>query len=180
MQYWSIRNRLFDTVRIESLWSTSDNKHLQLPRHVRKIWRFRILGSGSETGELISVSTLLVKQQHWAGHYIHKLPFTVIPSAIHMAVAVQPISAVDHSEPPPRKRLRTEVAWSPKVQPEPRLFAPFRALGLVTNHVPFALQTRSHKGATEGPRTHIVTCLGKSWAMWEGGKMGLLFVGEYV
>ncbi|KAF9819788.1 hypothetical protein IEO21_01879 [Rhodonia placenta] len=94
-----------------------------------------------------------------------------------MAVAVQPISAVDHSEPPPRKRLRTEVAWSPKVQPEPRLFAPFRALGLVTNHVPFALQTRSHKGATEGPRTHIVTCLGKSWAMWEGGKMGLLFVG---
>jgi hypothetical protein len=58
-----------------------------------------------------------------------------------------------------------------------RLFAPFRALGLVTNFVPFVLQTRSNKGATEGPRVHILTCLGRSWALWEGGKMGLLFVG---
>ena len=61
---------------------------------------------------------------------------------------------------------------------EPRLFAPFRALGLITNSVPFVLQTRSHKGATDGPRLHLLTCLGKAWAMWEGGKMGLLFVGK--
>lgn len=54
---------------------------------------------------------------------------------------------------------------------------PFRALGLITNHVPFVLQTRSFKGATEGPRIHILTCLGKSWALWEGVKMTLLFVG---
>lgn len=59
-----------------------------------------------------------------------------------------------------------------------RLFAPFRALGLITNHVPFVLQARSHKGATDGPRVHILTCLGRSWALWEGGKMGLLFVGK--
>ncbi len=60
---------------------------------------------------------------------------------------------------------------------EPRLFVPFRALGLITNHIPFVLQTRSFKGATEGPRIHILTCLGKAWALWEGGKMSLLFVG---
>jgi hypothetical protein len=57
------------------------------------------------------------------------------------------------------------------------LFAPFRALGFVTNHVPFVLQVRSHKGASQGPRVHILTCLGRAWALWEGGKMTLLFVG---
>ncbi|PAV23976.1 Utp21-domain-containing [Pyrrhoderma noxium] len=85
---------------------------------------------------------------------------------------------------PPKKRTRTNGAVisksessQKKTQKQPRLFAPFRALGLITNHVPFALQTRSFKGAIEGPRIHIVTCLGRSWAMWEGGKMTLLFVG---
>lgn len=82
------------------------------------------------------------------------------------------------SSPPPRKRARVETIDSPLSKLEPRLFAPFRALGLITNGVPFVLQTRSHKGATDGPRIHLVTCLGKAWAMWEGGKMGLLFVGE--
>ncbi|OJT09103.1 U3 small nucleolar RNA-associated protein 21 -like protein [Trametes pubescens] len=77
------------------------------------------------------------------------------------------------SSPPPRKRLRTDTtASAQKTRAEPRLFAPFRALGLITNNVPFVLQTRSHKGATDGPRVHLVTCLGKAWAMWEGGKMG--------
>ncbi|KAI0072792.1 Utp21-domain-containing protein [Panus rudis PR-1116 ss-1] len=79
---------------------------------------------------------------------------------------------------PPRKRTRVESSDKPsKSNNTPRLFAPFRALGLVTNHVPFVLQTRSFKGATEGPRLHLLTCLGKSWALWEGGKMTLLFVG---
>lgn len=82
---------------------------------------------------------------------------------------------------PPRKRQRQDahpqLAKSPK---EPRLFVPFRALGLVTNHVPFVLQTRSHKGATDGPRIHVLTCLGRSWALWEGSKMTLLFVGKQV
>lgn len=84
---------------------------------------------------------------------------------------------MDDSTPPLRKRPRQEnhaVAHGPQ---GPRLFAPFRALGLITNHVPFVLQTRSYKGATDGPRIHILTCLGKAWALWEGGKMGLLFVG---
>ncbi|KAF7363589.1 WD-REPEATS-REGION domain-containing protein [Mycena sanguinolenta] len=77
--------------------------------------------------------------------------------------------------PPPRKRLRQNPPA--KQDNEPRLFVPFRALGLITDNVPFVLQTRSHKGATDGPRIHLLTCLGKSWALWEGGKMGLLFVG---
>ncbi|KAI0672967.1 Utp21-domain-containing protein [Trametes maxima] len=82
------------------------------------------------------------------------------------------------SSPPPRKRLRTDTtADAQKSNQGPRIFAPFRALGLITNNVPFVLQTRSHKGATDGPRIHLVTCLGKAWAMWEGEKMGLLFVG---
>ncbi|CDO73537.1 hypothetical protein BN946_scf185014.g7, partial [Trametes cinnabarina] len=87
-------------------------------------------------------------------------------------------SADPRTSPPPRKRLRTDASnVAQKSKQEPRLFAPFRALGLITNNVPFVLQTRSHKGATDGPRVHLVTCLGKAWAMWEGGKMSLLFVG---
>ncbi|KZT71306.1 Utp21-domain-containing protein [Daedalea quercina L-15889] len=80
------------------------------------------------------------------------------------------------STPPPRKRARVDYEGPQKTE-QPRLYAPFRALGLVTNAVPFVMQTRSHKGATDGPRIHLVTCLGRAWAMWEGGKMGLLFVG---
>ena len=59
-----------------------------------------------------------------------------------------------------------------------RLFAPFRALGLITNQVSFALQVRAVKGSAAGPRLHILTCLGNSWALWEGEKMTLLFVGQ--
>lgn len=90
----------------------------------------------------------------------------------------------DAAVPRPRKRIRADpsvVKNTPKAHiKEPRLFAPFRALGLITNHVPFVLQTRSHKGSTDGPRMHILTCLGKAWALWEGGKMGLLFVGTCI
>ncbi|KAJ7172308.1 Utp21 specific WD40 associated putative domain-containing protein [Mycena filopes] len=85
-------------------------------------------------------------------------------------------STSSEDTPPPRKRLRTLNPQSLRTQ-EPRLFVPFRALGLITDNVPFVLQTRSHKGATDGPRIHLLTCLGRSWALWEGGKMGLLFVG---
>ncbi|KAG5352836.1 hypothetical protein C0989_000178 [Termitomyces sp. Mn162] len=82
--------------------------------------------------------------------------------------------------PPPRKRQRQDPDSSNKSllpQKEPRLFVPFRALGLITNYVPFVLQSRTYKGASEAPRLHILTCLGRAWALWEGGKMTLLFVG---
>ncbi|KAG2020156.1 WD-repeat-containing protein [Coprinopsis cinerea AmutBmut pab1-1] len=92
--------------------------------------------------------------------------------------AAMSIADSDVSTPPPRKRLRKDsTAALGGINKEPRLFVPFRALGLITNHVPFVLQTRSFKGASEGPRIHILTCLGRSWALWEGGKMSLLFTG---
>lgn len=97
-----------------------------------------------------------------------------------MVIAVSP-TVVDNasSSQPPRKRLRQDLdTAAPKTTNEPRLFVPFRALGLITNHIPFVLQTRSHKGAVGGPQIHILTCLGKAWVMWEGGKMGLIFVGK--
>jgi U3 small nucleolar RNA-associated protein 21 len=82
----------------------------------------------------------------------------------------------------PRKKARIEGKTNNLVQEKSdarqhSLFAPFRALGLVTNHVPFALQTRTFKGASDGLKTHILTCLGRSWALWEGSQMTLLFAG---
>ncbi|CAK5277666.1 unnamed protein product [Mycena citricolor] len=89
-------------------------------------------------------------------------------------------STTSEDTPPPRKRLRQDPdshSSTRKSHQNTRLFVPFRALGLITDHVPFVLQTRSYKGAVDGPRIHLLTCLGRSWALWEGGKMGLLFVG---
>ncbi|KIY43473.1 Utp21-domain-containing protein [Fistulina hepatica ATCC 64428] len=87
------------------------------------------------------------------------------------------IMSIADASAPPRKRARRASAQGKSPLTDRRLFAPFRALGLVTNHVPFVLQTRSHKGATDGPRIHILTCLGRSWSLWEGNNMTLLFVG---
>lgn len=100
-----------------------------------------------------------------------------------LTMAVQLPSHPTYDEHEPRKRKRTEAnqtavtAQTKTAAESSRLFAPFRALGLVTTTVPFVLQTRSFKGASAGPRLHILTCLGRSWALWEGGKMTLLFVG---
>ncbi|KZT61545.1 Utp21-domain-containing protein [Calocera cornea HHB12733] len=84
---------------------------------------------------------------------------------------------VDDPLSPPAKRAKTTATPSSKPRPRPSIFAPFRALGLVTNHVPLAIQMRSYKGSTEGPQMHILTCIGQSWLLWEGGRMRLLFVG---
>ncbi|KAI0306620.1 Utp21-domain-containing protein [Multifurca ochricompacta] len=90
---------------------------------------------------------------------------------------------------PPRKRIRSSFTYektgdltytsiSTESFTSRRLFAPFRALGLITNEVPFALQLRAVNGSTGGPCMHVLTCLGNSWALWEGESMGLLFVGS--
>ena len=96
-----------------------------------------------------------------------------------MVIATSMLSSNSDTSCPPRKKLRQEnpVIPNQRKKDKPRLFVPFRALGLITNHIPFVLQTRSHKGATDGPRIHLLTCLGREWALWEGGKMSLLFVG---
>ncbi|KAJ9115237.1 hypothetical protein QFC20_001104 [Naganishia adeliensis] len=80
----------------------------------------------------------------------------------------------------PNKRARVlpETADKPaKPRSTARLFAPFRALGFISNDVPFALQIRGTKGGIKGPNVNVVSCLGRSWAMWDAGKMNLLFVG---
>ncbi|KAJ9104508.1 hypothetical protein QFC21_002004 [Naganishia friedmannii] len=80
----------------------------------------------------------------------------------------------------PNKRARVVTGSDgkpSKSRSTARLFAPFRALGFISNDVPFALQVRSAKGALKGPNVNIVSCLGRSWAMWDAGKMNLLFVG---
>jgi len=83
--------------------------------------------------------------------------------------------AFEEGERPRKKRKPAESG--PTNAENRRLFTPFRALGFITNHVPFAMQVRSYKGATGAPRVHILTCLGRAWAEFEGEKMKLLFVG---
>jgi U3 small nucleolar RNA-associated protein 21 len=80
---------------------------------------------------------------------------------------------------PPRKKVKHDKTGTPSISPSRRLFVPFRALGFVINHVPFSVQTRSTRGSSALPRIHIVTCLGKAWAMWEGDKMTLQFIGMF-
>lgn len=99
-----------------------------------------------------------------------------------MVAAAVSIVSDDERSPPPRKRIRPLTSDVKSKQStggsSPQLYAPFRALGIITNHVPIVVQTRSFKGATEGPKIHLLTCLGRSWALWEGGKMSLLFAGK--
>ncbi|KAG9055076.1 hypothetical protein FS842_003228 [Serendipita sp. 407] len=80
---------------------------------------------------------------------------------------------------PPRKRAKASKTDKGHVEStnNRRLFAPFRALGFITNHVPFAMQVRSYKGATGAPRIHILSCIGKAWIEFEGERMKVLFVG---
>jgi U3 small nucleolar RNA-associated protein 21 len=82
----------------------------------------------------------------------------------------------------PRKKVKGDEIGTNYVQIKEnrRLFAPFRALGFVTNYIPFAMQVRSYKGATGAPRVHILACLGRAWAEFEGEKMKLLFVGQWL
>jgi U3 small nucleolar RNA-associated protein 21 len=51
------------------------------------------------------------------------------------------------------------------------LFAPFRALGYITNDVPICIQQRGQTFA-------ITTCIGRSFQIYDGEKLGLLFVGS--
>ncbi|ORY24304.1 putative WD-repeat protein [Naematelia encephala] len=58
------------------------------------------------------------------------------------------------------------------------LFAPFRALGFVTNHVPFAMHIHTPRGALATPTVFVVTSVGRSWMMWNAASMTLMFVGQ--
>jgi len=62
--------------------------------------------------------------------------------------------------------------------PQSRLFAPFRALGYVSDDVPFSMFVHTPKGALAKPTIHIVSSVGRSWLMWDADRMTLLFAGE--
>lgn len=57
------------------------------------------------------------------------------------------------------------------------LFAPFRSLGHVSTGMPLVVQSRASK-YLDKPAITLITSLGRSWAMWDGHSMKLLFVGE--
>ncbi|GAA5969804.1 hypothetical protein JCM8115_005786 [Rhodotorula mucilaginosa] len=56
------------------------------------------------------------------------------------------------------------------------LFAPFRSLGHVSTGMPLVVQSRASK-YLDKPAITLITSLGRSWAMWDGHSMKLLFVG---
>lgn len=84
--------------------------------------------------------------------------------------------------PPQEKRVRaqegpnSEVKQSGTVHRD-ALYAPFRALGYITNGVPFVLQVRFGGKDAQVPDVNIVTCIGDTWTMWNAERMTLLFVG---
>ncbi|GAA6043467.1 hypothetical protein JCM8097_000725 [Rhodosporidiobolus ruineniae] len=57
-----------------------------------------------------------------------------------------------------------------------QLFCPFRAIGLVSTGTPLVVQSRSSK-YLDAPALTVLTSLGRSWSMWEGQQLRLLFVG---
>jgi len=66
----------------------------------------------------------------------------------------------------PQKKARTEA---PKAA-APRLFVPFRAIGYVTNEIPFNIQAK-------GQAYFLTTCVGTTFHIYDVAKMNLLFVG---
>lgn len=86
--------------------------------------------------------------------------------------------------PRPNKRTKADVRASspPRARagplPQSRLFAPFRALGYVSDHVPFSMFVHTPKGVLAKPTIHIATSVGRSWLLWDAERMTLLFAGE--
>ncbi|KAK8858577.1 hypothetical protein IAR55_002806 [Kwoniella newhampshirensis] len=72
-----------------------------------------------------------------------------------------------------------QPAAGPSKQPiTPRLFAPFRALGHVSDHVPFAMFVHTPNGALATPTVNLTTSVGRSWLMWDAARMTLVFAGS--
>lgn len=53
------------------------------------------------------------------------------------------------------------------------LFSPFRALGYITDDVPFSVQRR-------GKETYVTVSVGKSWQTYSTAKLTLVLVGPQV
>ncbi|GAA5908186.1 hypothetical protein JCM6882_005967 [Rhodosporidiobolus microsporus] len=78
----------------------------------------------------------------------------------------------------PSKRARTQPTTNaapakPKREP---LFAAMRAVGVCSTATPLVVQSRSSK-YLEKPALTVLTSLGRSWAMYDGDRLTLLFCG---
>ncbi|GAA5862908.1 hypothetical protein JCM8547_003617 [Rhodosporidiobolus lusitaniae] len=78
----------------------------------------------------------------------------------------------------PSKRARTAPQQAVQAAPPKRegLYHPFRAIGLCSTGCSLVVQSRASK-YLERPALTVITSLGRSWAMWEGDSLRLLFVG---
>ena len=59
-----------------------------------------------------------------------------------------------------RKVASNETAATKALSKVPQIFTPFRAIGIVANHVPPAVQVR-------GKSYHVTTCIGKSFQTYD-------------
>ena len=59
-----------------------------------------------------------------------------------------------------RKIASNETAVAKTSSKVPQIFAPFRSIGIVANHVPPAVQVR-------GKAYHVTTCVGKSFQTYD-------------
>lgn len=79
-----------------------------------------------------------------------------------------------------KKRARLEENGHTRLNKHTtQLFAPFRALGLISTGVPFSVQLRTAPGSSKAEFSYV-TCTGKSWALWSGQSILLRFVGTPV
>ncbi|OCF33495.1 U3 small nucleolar RNA-associated protein 21 [Kwoniella heveanensis BCC8398] len=100
--------------------------------------------------------------------HLHKRQRNGAAAAASSSSAEQPAAG-------PSKPSTSSTAATPAHTP--RLFAPFRALGHVTDHVPYAMFVHTPQGALATPTVNITTSVGKSWLMWDAARMTLVFAG---
>lgn len=75
------------------------------------------------------------------------------------------------------KRTKRDAVLAPPQREHAPLYTPFRALGYISNGVPFVMQVRFGGKDAQTPDVTLITCLGDAWAMWNADRMTLLFVG---
>ncbi|CAG8566492.1 3528_t:CDS:10 [Paraglomus brasilianum] len=70
-----------------------------------------------------------------------------------------------------KSKVQHHSSDQPSHAHSPRIFQPFRALGYVTNELPFSLQVR-------GKVYFLTTCIGNTFQIYDCVKLNLLFVGS--
>ena len=96
-------------------------------------------------------------------------PDDVLATAAKSSAAVAAASASAVPGTPQQKQLRR-----PRQQPQQPLFAPYRALGVVTS--PSAAPVHQRRGDT----SFVTTSAGRSWQVYECGRLTLRAIGPLV